>query len=449
MIKELCFMTVKKIKNRVLYFLCSSLLTSQVTFGMDNEDICISLVYPKNPAKQIIINDSQGKEFHNQAIKYYEENQTEEAIKLYKKAGKLGCNESYFNLWQIYRKGEKVEKNTDKAVTYLKKAAGLTHNRVSVLQLNMDGTGGLSDALFDLGILYSKGKYVEQNLKKALWCFKKAADMGHKEAIHKTGRLYLVNFKEVQKAIPYLKKSDELGYSDAQYSLGAIYMSGNTVEKNIPLGIEYLKKAANNNYDEACFLLGRTYKNGYYGFQKDIHLGRRYLKTAANNGYVEACYELGLLDLKVEILPLCLLYLEIAADKKHNKSCIKLGEIYINGKGVIANIPLGIKYLETAADNDDDKALMQLGYLYFDGEKIEKNVQKAFPYFQKAAELGNGLAYVYLGLIYLAFNEQKSPLKDLKKALFCFQRASEMGFEENVRTFLKVTLEELKKDSNN
>ena len=73
-------------------------------------------------------------------------------------------------------------------------------------------------AQYNLGVCYETGRGVEQDIKKAVELFRKAADQGH---------------------------------AMAQYNLGHCYRTGEGVEKDIKKAAEWYRKAADQGYEPA------------------------------------------------------------------------------------------------------------------------------------------------------------------------------------------------------
>jgi len=73
----------------------------------------------------------------------------------------------------MYKNGEGVEKNFEKAVQCYKKAVALGH----------------SDAMNNLGVMYENGEGVERNVYKAYQLYKKAAQIGNDLAMSNLEKL--------------------------------------------------------------------------------------------------------------------------------------------------------------------------------------------------------------------------------------------------------------------
>ena len=153
------------------------------------------------------------------------------ALKLFIEAANGGITVAKYKLGKMFLNGDGVEKDTQKAVEWLKQAA-----------LEENGF-----AEYALGRLYLQGEEVEKDTVAAEDYLLKAVKHGNKYAEYVLGKEYLrgKNFpKDVEKAIDYLKHSAGKNFDFAEYTLGRIYLFGLGVEKDLPLAMEYLRSAA-------------------------------------------------------------------------------------------------------------------------------------------------------------------------------------------------------------
>ena len=104
---------------------------------------------------------------------------------------------------------------------------------------------GLVIAQYNLGIIYSNGRGVPQNITKAVEMFGKAARMGLAEAQFNYGNAFHngrgaeQNYEE---AVKWFRLSANQGDADAQLNLANAYYKGHGVPLDIPTAIEWWKK---------------------------------------------------------------------------------------------------------------------------------------------------------------------------------------------------------------
>ena len=94
---------------------------------------------------------------------------------------------------------------------------------------------GNAEGQFGLGLLYEKGKGVNQDYRKAIHWWLLAAEQGYAKAQYNLGLLYKkgkgVN-QDYKKAIHWWLLAAEQGYTKAQYNLGLMYALGRGVIKD-------------------------------------------------------------------------------------------------------------------------------------------------------------------------------------------------------------------------
>jgi hypothetical protein len=131
----------------------------------------------------------------------------------------------------MYSDGKGVAQDDKRAVKWYRKAANQ----------------GYASAQSNLGFMYSNGKGVAQDGKQAVKWYRKAADQGDASAQSNLGWMY-ENGKGVaqddKQAVKWYRKAADQGDASAQYNLGLIYEYGNSVlDKSYKLAIEYYKNS--------------------------------------------------------------------------------------------------------------------------------------------------------------------------------------------------------------
>lgn len=110
-------------------------------------------------------------------------------------------------------------------------------------------------AFYNLGYCYAEGKGIYQDYQKALYYYKKAADLGNKSAYN---------------------------------NLGCMYGSGKGVERDYYTARRYYQKVADLGVEVACNNLGSYYENGIGG-DVDKYKALKYYKKACNLGNQKGC----------------------------------------------------------------------------------------------------------------------------------------------------------------
>lgn len=92
-----------------------------------------------------------------------------------------------------------------------------------------------------LGMAYSSDAFGKKDLNKAIIFFKKAEEKGHIGTIYKLAKIYIEK-QNVPELIKYLKKAADLGHLEAMGTLGILYWKGEYGEKHIKIDEKYLTK---------------------------------------------------------------------------------------------------------------------------------------------------------------------------------------------------------------
>ena len=118
-------------------------------------------------------------------------------------------------------------------------AIALDYAQKSAAQNNGDG-------LWALALAYEHGRGVEQDIDKAIECYRKGAELGHAPSQHSLACYYFrgdVLKKDNKKAFDLCMKSAEQGYGLAMADVGRCYQFGNGVMGNMKTAVEWYEKA--------------------------------------------------------------------------------------------------------------------------------------------------------------------------------------------------------------
>jgi TPR repeat protein len=149
------------------------------------------------------------------------------------------------NLGIIYEKGLGVEDDTKKAIEWYGKAA----------------EQGDTDALCNLGLIYAKGAEkvgLKQDFHSAAKLYRKAADMGAREAQLNLGAFYYHGAgvpQDFKKAAEWYRKAAVQGDADAQCNLAICYHKGEGLAVDVDKAAQWFKKAAAQGQEQALMAL--------------------------------------------------------------------------------------------------------------------------------------------------------------------------------------------------
>lgn len=317
--------------------------------------------------------------------------------------------------------------------------------------------------LYNLGIMNQNGLGTDKNTDKGINYLLKAAQNNHEFAQYTLGKIYLqgedVN-KNTEYASLWLERAAEQGNQYAQYLLGKALLDDETIEQNIPLAIDYLNKSAEQGNDFAQYQLGRTYYYEEYGL-KNIYQSLIHFTDSAEQGNQYAQYQLGLIYYKGDDIDqngnLAIDYLNRSAEQGNQFAQYTLGIINLKGEICDANVHKAIEYFELSAEQNNQFAQYQLGKLYYFGaDGIDQDREKGIQYLNLSAEQGNEYAIALLNwkpTIYTnhlhdsqSFNETMVSLSSDMRQLF-ERLSNEHDHMLNQMIFQKLEREKAKEDN--
>ena len=201
-------------------------------------------------AKEIYLelaNEGNGAAMNNYACELSDH---KEKVEWFQKAVDAGDDYGMWNLGKFYRDGNGVEKDIDKALQLLNKAA----------------EKGCIGAIKDLAWMYryGYGSEIDKDGELAVKWYKKAVEKGDEYSIINLAEIYQegeVVEKDMEMAIHYYKVGVEKGILKAMLKLGEIYEDGTSMEQNITKAIYWYRKAALKGNDQAKEHLRRLKTN--------------------------------------------------------------------------------------------------------------------------------------------------------------------------------------------
>jgi Sel1 repeat len=141
----------------------------------------------------------------------------------------------------------------------------------------------------NMGYSYQKGDGVEKDVTKAISWYRKAAESGYAKSQSNMANCYLAGFglpRDTTKAVFWMEKAAAQGYAKAQYNLGVLYEKGSRVTpQDSKKAAEWYRKAANQGYGNAINNLAGMYMRGD-GVEQDLKEAVKWSKLGAEQGNV-------------------------------------------------------------------------------------------------------------------------------------------------------------------
>jgi clan AA aspartic protease (TIGR02281 family) len=318
-----------------------------------------------------------------------------EAAKWYRRAADQGESVSQSLLGDMYRKGEGVPRNyvlgymwlslsavrfPDNAEKIRDIAAAMTPAQIAEAQklarewkqATQDdpgaalrlAEGGDAQAQIRMGIMYSQGTGVTQDLKEAVKWFRLAADKGNAEALSFLGAIFHDGgqgiAQDYREAAKWYRLAAQKGDADAEDTLGDIFYTGGAgVTQDFKEAAKWYRLAADHGNAEAQLRFGYMNYNGQ-GVTQDYKQAMKWYRLSANQGNEDAQFF--------------------------------LGNMYHDGKAVVQDYREAVKWHRLAAQQGMPRAQLSLGIRYYGGkEGVAQDNQYAYMWLSIAASKLEGV----------------------------------------------------------
>ncbi len=146
---------------------------------------------------------------------------------------------------------------------------------------------GDSVGQFNAGLVYETGKGRAVDIEKAKDLYLHAAEQGHIQAMVQLAGIYL-NSDDQKQALSWYKKAAELGDRDAMYQLGLLSETGVAAKLDYADAVKYYQQASDKGNANAKLALARMYQYGL-GITKDLKQALAIYKelAAMDNAYAQ------------------------------------------------------------------------------------------------------------------------------------------------------------------
>jgi TPR repeat protein len=216
-----------------------------------------------------------------------------------------------------------------------------------------DAVLGDRESQYLLGIAYFKGLGIPQDSKEAKKWFQKASDQGNDKALTALSLMHMG--LDIPPNIVALKLAAEKGDPHSQYKIGWLYSMGVGVERDYLEASKWMHKAAEQGDADAEVNLGMNYMMGTSGFEKNSSEALKWTRKAAEQGLQGAQCNLGAYYENEEGWDVIQDYKEafhwytLAAAQGNDLAQLRLGRMYVLGKGVAQDFIQAYKWFDIAA----------------------------------------------------------------------------------------------------
>lgn len=346
------------------------------------------------------------------------ETELTESLDIITELAESGVATSQNMLGVMYRDGDKVEKNMEKAVYWLELAAKRDNNDAKI---------NLAD------IIISNQK--DEGYDKALDLYMSAARRGNRNTrtrrIARTklsrlltsdrydvGKEIIEDFKELlpsgnpslyyeyadllmktawgnedrMEALRWYEKSAEHGNMDAMYQISLMYRDGRGPARDSDKHVEWMIKAAENGNTSAQLFLGNMYRDGIM-IENNESEAFCWYKMAAENNNLDAIYQvstmyregIGVEENREESDR----WLRIYARHNLSRQIDRLADSYSHCKNDVYNPEKGLKWYSMNAESGNADAKYRKSMMLTDGGELEKNASEIASLLLSAAEKGH------------------------------------------------------------
>ncbi len=289
-------------------------------------------------------------------------------------------------LGRMFFRGEGLEQSYEKALTWFKRGV----------------KNGDALCQFEMGIMYLNGYGVRKDAVAAVEYFRAAADQDFASAQVNLGQLYL-DQGDVSTATRFFDLAARHGHIEAFYHLAEINNNGIGRERSCGMATAYYKlvvekaEAIHSAFDEA----NKAYEDG------DMQTSLVIYMMAAEQGYESAQANVAyILDEHKSILSpssllpwkrptssllrnavLALIYWTRSAKQLNIDSMVKMGDYYLGGYGVEADMEKAATCYQSAAEmHQSAQALWNLGWIHENGLGVEQDFHLAKRFYDQALE---------------------------------------------------------------
>ncbi len=343
------------------------------------------------------------------------------AVTLYTKAANLGSDSAMFNLGLMYSKGEGVAQSTTAAIEWYEKGVAL----------------GNSGSMNNLGAICCDAVGTERNYPRALELYSKAVELGNATAMCNLAGMYVrgtAGVQDIAKAFELYTNAAMLGEMMAREELGDMYRTGSGTPRDPAKALRLYERAADQGSTSAMLSLSQMLLKGE-GVPQDVSKATEWLMLAAAKGDLSALLTLGDLYTNKEHLPRdrkkareyyrrVLKICREGAKKGDAAHLYTLGHIYSGGQGVAKNRRRAFRYFRRAAQAGSLSALHRVALAYYNGQGVRRNRARALETAQKGDAAGILDCAYLLGIMYLY---GKGVRKDHRKALGYLEKCANYG----------------------
>lgn len=279
---------------------------------------------------------------------------------------------------------------------------------------------GDHNAQFLLGKLYEIGLGVPQDDELAVEWYRRAIEGDVPAAYNSLGVLVALGRgtpADAVRSFELYETAARLGLAEGQFNLGYRYEVGKGTEQSYELAVHWYEKAARGGHLKARFNLGNFYWYGR-GVKQSASKARTHWEIAAeagdaaSMGQLAAYYESPV----ARNMEQAFLWQKRAAEAGDVEGMSKLGNRYLEGRGVERNPVEAVRWWTRAEAAGDVGAQVNLGLAYLRGFGVAHDPERGALLVRSAIARGSPTGRYPLGMHLLESGERAEGLRMLKRA---------------------------------
>lgn len=192
---------------------------------------------------------------------------------------------------------------------------------------------------------------------------------------------YAIAAEEIQKCV-------DLGSVDAMCYLASLYMDGHGVPEDQSLAYKLFTEAESKGSQYAHAFLGIFYLFGIIVEADENEAVRRFSQGYRNTHIPALAGNLAYYYINKKDYANALKFAQEAADKGNEDGLKALGDLYLNGFGVVKDEHAAFENYMQAAALGATTALNQIGWMYMNACGVDEDAEQAFFWFNEAAQKG-------------------------------------------------------------
>ncbi len=187
----------------------------------------------------------------------------------------VGYGKAYFPLANMYRGGQGISTNIDKADYYSHKAFDWCFANKTLND---------SELWTDLGRMYANGWVAKKDNEGAVFWYRKAAEQCDAEAQYNLGCMSIIRghdtLQDYEQAVFWYRKAAKQDHANAQSVLGSMYATSQYMMQDDEQAVFWYRKVAEQGDALGQYYLGQMYAKGQGVEQDDKQAVFWYLKAA-------------------------------------------------------------------------------------------------------------------------------------------------------------------------